>query len=270
MIDNPNQDADLEIKHYLEICLRRRWVVISVAASVFLVTALITLTTRPLYQTGTLLEIEKERGSGGIGGNMADSTLVETGNADYYETQYRLMKSVSILKEVYAGLHLENEEDFHQPGGLGKLEAAVSVSPVLRSRLVYVEAASHDPKLAARIADAVAETFVARNLSNTLFISKDVLDALQAKRGGAASREVYQSLPAVVNNKLIQGLKEEYAKLDAQLAEMSQMYTPRYPAMLELRSKMANVQAQIQDVFAEWESKVNMKFENIYSIYWIG
>ena len=50
----------------------------------------------------------------------------------------------------------------------------------------------------------------------------------------------------MVNNTLIQALKGEYAKLESQHAEMSQKFTPKYPAMAALKSNMTALQNRIQ------------------------
>lgn len=227
---------DLDLTRYLDVILRRRWIVAAATVIVFVTTALITFTTRPLYQASALLVIEKERG-----GAVQSGSMVENSNDDYYQTQYKLLQSRSLLAKVYADLKLAETEDFKDPRGLEKLQKAVTISPVLRSRLVYVRADSHDPKLAAAVSNHLAETFVEQNLSNQLFISKEVLQALQMKEG----RTAYDSLPAVVNNPLIQTLKGEYAKLQTSFAELSSRYTPKHPAVVQVRSSMAALGAQI-------------------------
>ena len=116
-----------------------------------------------------------------------------------------------------------------------------------RSRLVYVKVNSYDPLLAAKIANTVATVFIEQNLSNQLFISKDVLNALQIERSGNQSRAIYESLPAVVNNTLIQDLKRETAKLQAQVAEASGRYTPRHPQLLAMAATLQTLQRQIKE-----------------------
>lgn len=233
----PAPPADeLDLTRYLDVILRRRWIVAAAAVIVFVATALVTFTTRPVYQASTLLVIEKERG-----GAVQSGSMVENSNDDYYQTQYKLLQSRSLLAKVYADLKLDETEDFRAPRGLEKLQKAVTISPVLRSRLVYVRADSHDPKLAAAVSNHLAETFVQQNLANLLFISKEVLQALQMKEG----RTAYDSLPAVVNNPLIQTLKGEYAKLQTSFAELSSRYTPKHPAVVQVRSSMAALGAQI-------------------------
>jgi len=241
MPDPQTQEQEIDLTHYLDILLRRRWIVLATLTIVFLSTALFTFTQQPVYQASTLLVIEKERSSGGA--VYANGAMIESSNDDYYQTQYKLMKSESLLQKVYDELKLAQTQDFKT---LDSLKKAVTIAPVMRSRLVNVKADSHSPSLAAKITNTLAQQFVEDNLANQLFISKEVLQALQVKDSDPASRRMHESLPAVVNNSLIQNLKADYAKLQSQTADMSKRYMDKHPAMTSLRSNMAALQSQIQ------------------------
>ncbi len=196
-----------------------------------------------MFQSSALLVIEKERGNNVI---YQAGPTVERGNDDYYQTQYKLLKSEALLKTVYTRLNLENVPEFAGVYGYRKLMTPVTVAPVPRSRLVYIKVDSFDPLLAAKIANTVAGVFIEQNLANQLFISKDVLNALQTERSGGQSRAIYESLPAVVNNVLIQQLKQEAARLQAQVAEATSRYTPRHPQVLSMTANLQALQSQIK------------------------
>ena len=245
MNDNNNDnELEFDLSYYLDIILRRRWVVLSVFISVVIVVALVTFNARPVFQAQSLLVIEKERGSNVL---YQGGPTVERGNDDYYQTQYKLLKSEALLKTVYKRLNLERFPEFAGIYGYRNLIGPVVISPVSRSRLVYVKVEFYDPLLAANIANAVANVFIEQNLSNQLFISKDVLNALQADRAGNQSRAIYESLPAVVNNALIQDLKRESAKLQSLVAEASGRYTPKHPQVMALTANLQAVKNQIKD-----------------------
>lgn len=241
---NENEkELEFDLSYYLDLVLRRRWVALSVFVSVVIITALVTFNTRPVFQSSALLVIEKERGNNTI---YQNGPTVERGNDDYYQTQYKLLKSEALLKTVYKRLNLEKVPEFSGVYGYRKLIKPVAIAPVPRSRLVYVKVDSYDPLLSAKIANAVAGVFIEQNLSNQLFISKDVLNALQTERSGQQSRAIYESLPAVVNNPLIQQLKQDAAKLQAQVAEASGRYTSKHPQILSLTANLNTLQAQIK------------------------
>ena len=243
MSENQSQDQEIDLTHYIEVVMRRRWILISALAIVFISTALVTFFTKPVYQASSLLVIEKERNAGGTiytGGAMIEST-----NDDYYQTQYKLLQSESLTQKVYDEQGLAKEPDFAGAGGVSRFRRAISIVPVVRSRLVYVRVQSHEAKLAARGANAMAEAFVEENLANQMFISKDILQALKLSGDNSQARQTYESLPSVVGNPLIQNLKGERAKLEAQFAEMSQRFTPKHPAMIALKSNVAALTREI-------------------------
>ncbi|MFH1723110.1 MAG: polysaccharide biosynthesis tyrosine autokinase [Elusimicrobiota bacterium] len=238
---------DIDLTRYLQVLSRRRWIIVSVWVIAMLSAALYVFTARPLYSATTLILIEKERRAQAYNEGM----MVETTADDYYQTQYKLLKSRSLLKKVHSKLGLDKTPEF--AGGVGALDGKVSVSPVRRSRLVNVSTESFDPALAARISNTLSELFVSENVESKLFISKEILRALfsgsvpegaaEEIAGPAIDRD---SLPAVVNSPLIQNLKGIYANLEARLGDLSRRYTPEHPERARLQSQMAALNARIE------------------------
>ena len=78
---------------------------------------------------------------------------------------------------------------------------------VPKTRLCYVNADSTEPRLAMEISQTLSQYFVEQNLNNQTFMSKEVLDALQMRMKGVDAQKINESLPSVVNNKLVQDIK---------------------------------------------------------------
>ncbi len=233
----PTTIKELDLTYYLDVALRRRWIVAAVAVIVFVLTALVTFMARPVYQASSMLVIEKERG-----GAAQSTAMVENSNEDYYQTQYKLLQSRSLLEKVYADLKLGDQPDFANPRGVEKLQEAIVIAPIYRSRLVNVRVNSFDPTLAAAIANRLSDLYVDQNLANQLFISKEVLQALQAKGGDTNAAD----LPSVVNSALIQSLKAEYAKLQTSYAGLYARYTDKHPTVIRVKSSMVALDSQIR------------------------
>ncbi|HNT97663.1 MAG TPA: polysaccharide biosynthesis tyrosine autokinase [Elusimicrobiales bacterium] len=236
------KELEFDLTYYWDLLMRRRWVALSAWLAVVIVTALVTFNMRPVFQAQALLVIEKERGNNVV---YQGGPSVERSNEDYYQTQYKLLKSEALLKTVHNRLDLGRYEEFKDPYGYRKLIKPVTIAPVPRSRLVYVKVDSHDRLLASRIANTIAGVFIEQNLSNQLFISKDVLAALQDDKKGQ-SRAIYESLPAVVNNPLIQQLKQDTARLQAQVAEASNRYTARHPQLMAMTANYEALKGQLK------------------------
>jgi succinoglycan biosynthesis transport protein ExoP len=94
----------------------------------------------------------------------------------------------------------------------------VKVEPVRDSRLIKLYVDNKDPVLAAKIANRMADLFVKRNL---YYISRSELMNL---------------------------FKNEYLKLESKQAEYSKIYKEKHPAMIELKSQMAELGQKIERV----------------------
>lgn len=242
---NPQDLVEVNLEEIFSKLFRRRWIILGTWLAVGIAAFSYLATTRPVYEASAMLNIEKERGSAGLYTN--NGAVIESKNEDYYITQYKLLQRYSLIEKVHKDLNLQTNPEFGGPAGVDLLQRAIKIVPILRSRLVYINARSHDPQTATQVANTLAETYVAENLSNQLFISKDVLRALQVEANNPQARKLYESLPNVVNSTLIQGLKSSYFKLESQAAELSLKVTPKHPEMVALRSNMAALRSQMNE-----------------------
>lgn len=234
--------SEFDFHEFLEMVSRRRWIILAVTTASFTAAIALSIVQPPVFRAQALVHIERERESSAFGQN---SNLVERSRDDFYQTQYRLLTSYSLVERLHTSLKLDADPQFGNPDGVAKLQSAISVKPVIGTRLVYVNVDSLSPTRAVEIANALAELFVAQNLENQLFISQEVLKALQS--GPGAGRTAYEMLPAIVNNRLIQELKTQEVQLQTQIGELSQRYTEKHPAVLSLKSQLDMLKSRIND-----------------------
>jgi capsular exopolysaccharide synthesis family protein len=228
------QDVEINLAQYVEIVSRRRWIALLIAAAVFLSAAAYAFLSTPVFRAGTLLNVE--RANKGIAQQGAG---LESDDDEYFQTQYKLITSDTSLERAYAALRLADTRDFGD--GLYALRAAVTIVPVPKTRLCYVNADSTDPRLAMEISQTLSEYFVEQNLNNQMFMSKDVLDALQSRMKGVDAQKINESLPSVVNNRLVQDIKAQIFSAEAQLADLRMKYTVSHPAVQSLMSRIASM-----------------------------
>jgi uncharacterized protein involved in exopolysaccharide biosynthesis len=69
--------------------------------------------------------------------------------------------------------------------------------------------------------------------------------ALEAQTRLIRKRE-YEALPAVIDNRLVQTLKGELARLEGEHAELAAKFKPGYPALDQLRAKVAEGKRRLQ------------------------
>ena len=232
------QDVELNLSQYVEVILRRRWIILFIFVVVFAAAAAYAFLTPPVFRATTVINIERETGSA-----VQSQNIGEGQDDSYFNTQYKLIASDTALRRVYVDLKLSETKDFSS--GLKALQDAIAVTPEPGTRLCDVNADSTNPQLAMQISSTLAQYFVEQNLNNKLFMSKDVLDALQSRMKGVDAEKVNESLPSVVNNQLIQGIKAQIFSGEAQLADLRMKYTDSHPAILSLKSRLASMHAEL-------------------------
>jgi len=225
--------------HYIWQVVRRRKQIIAAIALVTTASAVITVfAMKPEYEAKALVLIEK------IGQNTLEKegVVVESGQDDYYQTQYEIIRSRTLAERVLADLKLANHPEFAGVDPVERLQGACKVTPLRRTRLVTVSAVSGDPALAAAIANTLAERYVEQNLENNISLSKSLLKAVEGKSASDASME---SLPAVVNSPLIQTLKGQLADLKGEWADLNKRYQIEHPRMVQLKARIDETTKQI-------------------------
>lgn len=227
---NPQEGAQSEIFRYLHIISRRIGTVALVAALVLSLAAAYAFLSPPVFRATALVSVDK------VGADLAMPNDRDDDDEGYLETQFKLITSETQLRRVYDELKLAGVEEFS--GGLNPLREAVRVRPLPRTRLASVIVESRDPQLAVSIASAISRAFVRKNLDNQLFMSKTVLGALQARARDGDARHLIESLPAVVNNQLIQDVKAQIFRTEAELADLLTRFTTSYPAVVALQSRL--------------------------------
>lgn len=241
MENNVNQSQELDFRELVQIVFKRFWL-ISILAAVGVIAALLVNTfMRPAYRATALLMINQEN----AGKIEAHPYASFTAEEDYYRTQYKLLESRSLLEKVYRQMDLNQYEEFANPNGLTKLQKALKIAPITRSRLVEVSVGSYDPQLAQEIANTLVNTFVADNVSNRVFMGQDVIKALESTEKSAEEQELLNSMPQVVNSDFIKSLKQQSSQLSGQLARLSAKYTPQHPEVISVAKQLAAVNAQI-------------------------
>lgn len=175
------------------VLVKRKWTIFTFFLIV--VTAVVTATflTTPIYRASLTLQIEKEPPKVVESGNVIPT---ESGDdSDFYQTQYELLESRSLVKRVMDQLELAEKPAFvgaekpspwstllswakeqvkwdasaqptesRPPNLVPKFLNALNVEPVHNSRLVKVHFDSPDPQLATQIVNTYADTFINLNL----------------------------------------------------------------------------------------------------------
>lgn len=216
---------------YWRVLVRHRWTVISCFLVTVLGATVWTFTTRPVFTATATLRIEREQPRV----LKFEEVVKGDPQQDYYQTQYKVLQSRSLANRVIGLLALDQHPEFQEaerdgawlasaqawareqlvrwipvpppPAPQGAEDLALespltrafasrlSVEPVRNARLVRVSFDSYYPDLAARVANTVAEAFIAQSLEQrieatryaTQFLARQ-LDEAREKLEGAEEK----------------------------------------------------------------------------------
>ena len=180
---NPNEQSALSA--YLQMLYRRKWLILICMLVGILVALFVTFSTTRLYRATTTLEIAREASR--VVENKGVEPPASVGSAEFYQTQYGLLQSRALSETVVRRLRLgqnptilygySGDESAAEPvttaqGRADQQRQAVNivmdnivVTPQRNSGLVEVSFASPDPELSARVANAIAESYIESSLS---------------------------------------------------------------------------------------------------------
>lgn len=157
-------DQSLPLQHALWVCKRHRWRIAAFVAASVLATLLVSSRLQPVYEATATIDVDRQMPTGVIG---QDATRTATHDSDQFlATQIKLIQSDSVLRPVAQKFRLlEAEQTGGQPVPGETREAPVVLKrlKVERPRNTYLMLVSYrstDPRLAADVANAVAQSYL--------------------------------------------------------------------------------------------------------------
>ncbi|MDD3581972.1 MAG: polysaccharide biosynthesis tyrosine autokinase [Desulfobacca sp.] len=193
--DYPSPPAR-SLQEYLGILLKRRWAALSVFITLVVTVILYSFTATPIYQATTQLLIEPERPRILEGQEVIP---VNSGSAEFYQTQYKLLESRALASKVVDKLHLENHPVYReifaslpkdaepaqrqqaQERLISAILASLEVTPVRNSSLVEVSFNDPDPQLASRLVNTLAQAYIEQSLELRFAAAQETATWLQKK-----------------------------------------------------------------------------------------
>ncbi|MGD0912936.1 MAG: polysaccharide biosynthesis tyrosine autokinase [Terracidiphilus sp.] len=157
------------LSHYIWILRRQRWKMIAFIAACMLVTFIVSARLKPVYESTATIDIDLQAPSAVVG--QGSTTPVDTFDPDvFFATQVKLIQSDYVLRPVAEQFHLlggeTGPEGSKAPGVQALASAPVSLGGLRVSRptntyLLLISYRSPDPRVAAQIANAVANSYLA-------------------------------------------------------------------------------------------------------------
>ena len=107
-----DREQEINLRDYLRVIMKRRWTIITCFVVIVVTVAISTLTATPIYRAMVKLIIEKENPNVV---SIQEVMSVDASGTDYYQTQYKIIESRSIAREVIKRLNLNQSEEFFPP-----------------------------------------------------------------------------------------------------------------------------------------------------------
>ncbi len=237
-----NPEHEKGLLEYLRIIRKRIWLLLLIFVITMTVVAIASFNATPIFMATTLLRIEKNSPSVV---SIEDVYQVEVGPDEYYETQYKLIRSKRVCSEVFNRLGLGALERYENSRDkVGAFSNDVTVESIPDTYLVNVSYESPDPELAANVANAVADEYVSYvkqqkkvisdeaeskiteripELRKTLRESEETLRLFEEENSALSFQKrreiIYTSLSSL--NTRITEVKQELAKAEARHASVS-------------------------------------------------
>jgi len=213
------EQAQQNIKDYVQIVKNRKNIFFLFFISVVVIVTLGSFLMPPVYRSEVVLLVDLESPN-----VLTTSGSVELGVSNYYaykeyfQTQSKIIKSRNILTQVFNEFGLNKEAKYaNAKDPISGFIKTVKVEPIRDTRLMSLSVENESSKLAADIANRIAEIYVNKNLS--LISKSEVLDLY----------------------------KNEYLKLEARLSEYSKIYKHKHPKMIRLKTEIAQMAEKIKE-----------------------
>ena len=279
--DGRRDPDEIDLLAYWKILVKRRWLIVSCVAGLLLLALLLTLLTTPRYRATAVIQIEKQSQQIVQGGDLAGPTYgwdpeflaTQIGLLKSQALVERVADDLDIDQATLDGLRppgwLARLKSLVSPGAVGPRAAAgeqapaaaasaadeerlratavalvrggLSIQPQPNTRLVSISHVSTDPRFAARVANAVADGYIASEID---------------RRFGASSyaRKYLEEQLSIAKDKLEQNERElvEFAQQES-LVDVGQGQSLVGRNLADLNTSLADAQAERIRAQSRWQ-----------------
>ena len=153
----------MELRRYLEIILKHRWVIIQSVVIITLTVFIGSYMQKPVYQAGVKILVQQSGTNIGVLSDLAKmgelTGVSRTSNP--ISTQIELIKTRPIIDAVIKKLMLKDKKG--DPLSYRSILNNMSVRPIRMTDIIQVNIQSTDPKKAMDIANTLGEVYVEHN-----------------------------------------------------------------------------------------------------------
>ncbi|HSD67099.1 MAG TPA: GNVR domain-containing protein, partial [Vicinamibacteria bacterium] len=176
-------DRDIDLRYYAGLVFRHRAFLGACGLVGLFLGLVVALVQTPEYRAAVLLQIEPPPPTFA---SVSDALLVGAGNywqnTDFYNTQFKVLRSKGLGEKVVTRLKLTDREPFKSSADAASLFMGhVGVEPVPESRLVYVTVTHRDPREAALWANTLGDVYIEQSLATRVESARKAMEWLQER-----------------------------------------------------------------------------------------
>ena len=181
---------EVHLSHYWNVIYKRWKVALSILVVVLFGTFLASYFSKPLYKSTIQIQIERENPNQIT---IEDLFGIQASDQEFLQTQYILLKSRGLAVRVIDDQKLLSDPEFYPPGIEGKAKKEVdeirnnmagaiiggtTVEPVKGTSLVEISYIASSPRLAAKIAEGIGDSYMRLTVENKLDTVRQAKDVL--------------------------------------------------------------------------------------------
>lgn len=161
-------------RDYVHIFWERKWIIVTTLIIAVTLTYIYNSRQIPIYEASARIQVDSDR----MKVINIEDVQSYTGDTAYLNTQIKILESRPLAERVVKVLELAKNPEF-LPGATtdadfaGALQACMAIKQVRETRLIDITVAHPVPKIAALVADAVAQEFIKQNLERKLQTTLD-------------------------------------------------------------------------------------------------
>ncbi len=249
----------VDLRYYLRVLLRRKWLILLVFAAVLGASTLYTTRQPRVFAAQISLIIDSKEPrflDTQIQDVNNDTGSYYWANKEYLETQYRIIQSRAVSQRVVERLGLANDPEFL---GLSKVtdpkrrqelmaradvismvQAKIKVEPVKESRVSLIKIEDSDPNRAALLANEVAQAYADEVMSQKLKLTENASKWLDERRDSLSDAARTSELALYTFRK-----QQDILALDDRSSMVSQKLQETSKALTEAQLRIAGLKARV-------------------------
>jgi polysaccharide biosynthesis transport protein len=285
--DPEPEEASVPLVHYLWILKRHKWKILGFVTAVVLATLIISSRLTPIYESTVTIDVDRRMPSTVIGQEV--SPMDARDSDQFLATQIRLIQSDSVLRPVVKRYKLDEpkpgeapRENLPEHAGDAPVEVeGLKVTRPPNTYLLHISYRSENPRLAADVANAIAESYLqhgfdtkikaSTGMSNFMEKQLEELKAKMERSSGALiafERELNIINPeektSILSGRLVQ-LNTEYTNAQADRVRKQAAYDSVKDGRLE--AALVSTQGQSLAKLLEHLNQAEQNFAAVRSQY---